>query len=1000
MKDGGHVTVCFAAWMMLGVTGIPIRDQLGLNASEFGLLTATPVLTGSILRLPLGIWTDRFGGRIVMFVLLIASAFPLWLSSYATHLWQFLALGLALGVVGGAFAVGTPYVARLFPNHRGLAMGVFGAGVSGAAINMFVAPHLVNHFGWQSVPRTYAAVLLIVAALFWVLSLPDPGKNTATLPIRRQLAVLRDPRVWRYCQYYSIVFGGFTALSLWLPQYFLHNYHFPIAQASLMAACFALPSGLMRAFGGWLSDRFGAHNVTWWVLGGAWICLLLLSYPQTDLEIQTLGRPLSFHLGPTAWEFVAGLLILGFCFACGMASTYKSISDEFPTNMGAASGVVSMFGGLAGFLLPIMFGALIDITGIGSSCFMLLFTMVSAALILSYLTEASRVRVNGHPIEDDGERVFSLGARGKIILACSAVMACMLIFSVTVLVLGAQMGGPSREPYDKTFVSLHYAQKAQTAFVRLEAHHTDADMPLTGGSDAAAVAGMLHDLEVSAEQAMSDKERSAAVVASADLARLTDSTADAPRPTLSSIGQQLERLTQRFADDASERRQTADAAMSKLRGILLIIAAAAVVSAAAFAWFLSIGLLSATRTIAERKMLQQALVGALDDAHAALRVKSDFLANMTHELRTPLNAIVGFSEVLKQNGELNVHHVRQVNLIWDASQTLLGVVNNVLDFSKLEAGAVELDMYPFDPAQVVESTVSLLADQALAKGLTVSVSAAGLEGPLLGDGVRLCQVVLNFVSNATKFTPRGEIEVRVHQRDEGERRRLRVEVKDSGIGVPRDQIDTIFDRFTQADASISRQYGGTGLGLAISKRIIEALGGQIGVDSELGRGSTFWFEVPMLVADAANEDISERQETNAIDQKLRLLIVEDNAVNRELVCTLLSPFDLEIELACDGVDAVEAVSRSAFDLILMDVQMPNMDGLTATRRIRASASPGARRVPIIAMTANVLPEQVARCLDAGMDDHLGKPIDMKKLLETVGRWSSPEPDGKARTTVS
>ena len=392
--------VCFAVWLMFGVIGIPIRNQLSLSGVEFGLLTSTPVLTGALFRLPLGIWTDRFGGRIVMFVLLVGSAVPVWFASYANQLWQFLLLGLALGVVGASFAVGTPYVARFFAKERrGFAMGVFGAGTTGAAINMFIAPALITHYGWQVVPKFYAVALLITALIFWLLSAPDvlaPGKSGVSLP--QQLAVLKDLRVWKYCQYYSIVFGGFTALSVWMPQSFVQEYGLTIAQAGLLAACFSLPAGVLRALGGWLADRHGAHIVTWWVLWAAWISLFLLSYPQTDFIVHTIRGPAQFHIGLSVFPFAILLFALGVAFACGMASTFKYVGDDFPENMGVVTGIVGLVGALGGFILPIIFGVVLDWLGINSSCFMFLYGVVWVSLILNYTTEVRRLPVMGEQI--------------------------------------------------------------------------------------------------------------------------------------------------------------------------------------------------------------------------------------------------------------------------------------------------------------------------------------------------------------------------------------------------------------------------------------------------------------------------------------------------------------------------------------------------------------------------------------------------------------------------
>lgn len=390
--------VCFAVWMMFGVIGIPIRRALELNNTEFGLLTAAPVLLGAAMRLPLGIWTDRFGGRAVMALLLAGAAVPVYLTSLATQYWQFLLVGLVLGVVGASFAVGTPYCARFFPKERrGFAMGFFGAGTTGAALNMFVAPRLIEAYGWTMVPKVYAAALVVTAVGFWLVAAPDPGAGARGGPtLRQQLAVLKDWRVWRLCQYYSLTFGGFTGLSLWMTSYYVQEYGFSVKTAGLLAIAFSLPAGALRAFGGWLSDRRGAHEVTWWVLWAAWIILFLISYPPTELSVKTIDGPASFHLGWGAAPFTLLLFALGVALAFGMASTFKYVADEFPQNLGVVSGIVGLAGGLGGFLLPILWGAVLDLTRIRSSCFMLLYGIVWVSLILIYFTEVRRARLVDH----------------------------------------------------------------------------------------------------------------------------------------------------------------------------------------------------------------------------------------------------------------------------------------------------------------------------------------------------------------------------------------------------------------------------------------------------------------------------------------------------------------------------------------------------------------------------------------------------------------------------
>ncbi len=402
-------TVCFMIWMMFAVIGIPIKESLGLNETEFGILVATPVLTGSLIRLPLGMWTDKFGGRLVFFVLMLSTVIPIYMISRCTEFWQFLVTGLFVGIAGGSFTVGIAYCARWFPkNRQGLAMGIFGAGNTGAAVTKLVAPLLVVAYGWTMVPQVYAVLMLVTAILFWFFTFSDPAHKVGNaVSMREQLTVLKDPRVWKYSQYYSIVFGGYVALALWMTKYYVSEYGFDLKLAALMAAAFSIPGGVLRAIGGHFSDKYGAHTVTWWVLWVSLLCLFFLSYPQTEIAITTVNGIKSFHLGLSATTFTIVMFTMGIAFAIGKASTFKYISDEYPDNIGVISGVVGLAGGLGGFLLPIMFGALLDLTGVRTSCFMLMFGVVWVSLIWMYWTEVRPVKVGRHLERQSGKEVLA-----------------------------------------------------------------------------------------------------------------------------------------------------------------------------------------------------------------------------------------------------------------------------------------------------------------------------------------------------------------------------------------------------------------------------------------------------------------------------------------------------------------------------------------------------------------------------------------------------------------
>ena len=373
----------------------------------------------------------------------------------------------------------------------------------------------------------------------------------------------------------------------------------------------------------------------------------------------------------------------------------------------------------------------------------------------------------------------------------------------------------------------------------------------------------------------------------------------------------------------------------------------------------------------------QLLVEARDVAEAGSRTKSAFLANMSHELRTPLTSVIGFSGLLSASQNLPDKELGYVEKIATASVALLSVINDILDYSKLEADAVELDLQAFDPGAMVKGALEIVEADCLAKGLELDLEIEpGVPVALLGDEGRLRQVALNFLSNAVKFTRHGRISLKMGWKD----RRLNIAVNDSGIGVAADKIDALFERFVQADTSTTRIYGGTGLGLSISRRLIDLMGGLIGVESRPGEGSTFWLEVPLQ--EASPDAVSGPTVGVDITAQTRILLADDVAANRDLVGAILSGLDVVLDTVEDGAAAVEAAKTGVYDLILMDVHMPVMDGLEATRAIR-SMEGALSQTPILALTANVQPDQVEACRDAGMSGHVGKPIRVDDLIAAI-----------------
>ena len=393
------------------------------------------------------------------------------------------------------------------------------------------------------------------------------------------------------------------------------------------------------------------------------------------------------------------------------------------------------------------------------------------------------------------------------------------------------------------------------------------------------------------------------------------------------------------------------------------------------------------RDVTQAKEFEAELEQARVRAEAAVAAKSAFLANMSHELRTPLTSIIGFARLLGDRGGLDTDARHYAQRISDASEALLAIINDVLDFSKLEAGQVTLERAPVSVRRLADETTGLISIQAAAKGLDLRIKLdPGVPEHVVGDVARLRQVLLNLLSNAVKFTDAGSVTLRAAWKPDGEvAGRLRLSVSDTGAGIDRGKVGRLFERFSQADVSINRTYGGTGLGLAISKGIVELMGGRIGVTTRPGKGSTFWFEVPLEVGESQVE--TREADAGADFPALRVLVVDDTEVNRELVKLMLQPLGCEVEEASGGAEAVKAAVSHAYDLILMDVRMPGVDGLDATRVIRATSRLN-RRTPILALTADVQPENAQACHAAGMNDVLAKPIVPYQLLTKIAEWGA------------
>jgi len=405
-------TICFAVWTIFSIIGVRIKTDLGLSDTQFGLLVATPVLTGSISRIFLGVWTEQFGGRIMFPLQMLITAVAVWLLTSVRTYEVFLLAALGLGLAGGSFIVGVSYVSRWFEKERqGTALGIFGAGNVGAAVTNFAAPFLVVAIGWKGTAQVYAVVLAITAVLFYLLSKDDPvlQKRRRTgeghVSVSDQIGPLKDIQVWRFATYYFFVFGAFVALASFLPRYYVGAYGLELTTAGVLAGLYSLPGSVFRALGGWLSDKWSARAVMYLTFIVSLVCLFVMSYPKTAYMVSGINGTIQFDFGVSLQMFVGLSIVLGFVMSLGKAAVYKHIPVYYPHHVGSVGGLVGMIGGLGGFFLPISFGLLLDYTGVWTAPFMLLFVLVAISTVWMHVA-IRRMERSRHPALRD-ERYLS-----------------------------------------------------------------------------------------------------------------------------------------------------------------------------------------------------------------------------------------------------------------------------------------------------------------------------------------------------------------------------------------------------------------------------------------------------------------------------------------------------------------------------------------------------------------------------------------------------------------